>query len=236
MIDQLDPSVSAILLFGSRARGDNGRGSDTDILLVGPPDMTKHKAIGSLSMFFYPWKKLVADACRGDLFVCHIVQEARPVFDPQNRLEDLRLHFRLRASYALEIAQARDFGWFLEHHGDELSSRLLVRRMIWCIRTVLIAQSAERGTPEFAPSILAAAAPPIAAKLIAERHRYRIDAAMRQQFSRYMAQEGGKPPLGDGATIVDYRALFLRTGNKVGVQTIDRGLRAFGDEDEAHYR
>ena len=85
-----DQGVSAILLFGSRAREDNSRGSDTDLLLISPPGEPQHKAIGHLSMFFYPWEKLAADARDGDLFVCHIVHEAKPVFDPLGQLDDLR--------------------------------------------------------------------------------------------------------------------------------------------------
>ena len=76
-----DQGISAILLFGSRAREDNGRGSDTDLLLISPPGTPQHKSIGHLSMFFYPWEKLTNDAREGDLFVCHIVREAKPVFD-----------------------------------------------------------------------------------------------------------------------------------------------------------
>lgn len=229
-----EQGISAILLFGSRARGDNSRGSDTDLLLISPPDTPKHKSIGHLSMFFYPWEKLISDACNGDLFVCHIVREAKPVFDPLGQLDQLRSQFRLRTSYAREITHARDLGWFLDRHAGALSSNLVVRRMVWCIRTILIAQLAEQGTPTFAPAALAAAAP-AAAELLASRHRRRLDATIRQRFRQYLAQYIGRPPLPGDASIEDFHALFTQTGNEVGLQTIERGIQRTA-EDEYHYR
>ena len=226
--------VSAILLFGSRAREDNSRGSDTDLLLVIPPGTPQHKSIGHLSMFFYPWEKLKADARDGDLFVCHIVREAKPVFDPLGQLDQLRSQFRLRTSYAREIAHARDLSWFLDRHVGALNSSVVVRRMVWCIRTILIARLAERGAPVFAPLELAKAAPTSAADLLAVRHQRRLDVTMRQRFRQYIMEEDVSPVLPSEATIGDYRSLFLRTGNKVGLQTIERGLRT-PERDQDYY-
>lgn len=229
-----DQGISAILLFGSRAREDNGRGSDTDLLLVSPPGMPQHKSIGHLSMFFYPWEKLAADARDGDLFVCHIVREAKPVFDPLGQLDQLRSQFQLRSSYAREIGHARDLGWFLDRHAGALNSNLVVRRMVWCVRTILIAQLAEQGTPVFAPAALASAAPS-AADLLASRHQRRLDSAIRQRFRQFLLLEGDNPPLPGRATLEDYRALFAQSLNKVGLQTIERGVRSSEDNDD-HYR
>lgn len=226
-----DKGVSAILLFGSRAREDNSRGSDTDLLLVSPPGAPQHKSIGHLSMFFYPWDKLAADARDGDLFVCHIVREAKPVFDPLNQLDELRSLFKLRTSYAREIAQARDLGWLLDRHGGALNAYMVVRRMVWCVRTITIAQLAEHGRPAFAPTELAATAP-LAADLLVNRHQRRLDVVMRQRFRQYLMQEGGTPALPREATLEDYRALFVRTGNKVGLQTIERGIQPPEDDND----
>ena len=231
MIVTDQPGISAILLFGSRAREDNRRGSDTDLLLIAPPGSPRHKSIGHLSMFFYPWDKLIEDARDGDLFVCHIVREAKPVFDPLGQLEQLRDAFRLRTSYSREIAQARDLGWLLDRHAAALSPGLVVRRMIWCVRTILIARRAERGTPVFAPAELADGVPDSASELLANRHQRRLDVAIRQRFRHFMTQEGGLPPLPPEATAEDYRALFARTGNKVGLQTVERGNRPSGEGD-----
>lgn len=216
--------VSAILLFGSRARDDNGRGSDTDLLLIAPPSVPRHKSIGHLSMFFYPWEKLVEDARAGDLFVCHIVREAKPVFDPLQQLDQLRSLFRLRTSYAREITHARELGWLLDRHAGAFHSQVVLRRMIWCVRTILIARLAERGTPQFAPAALAAIAPEPVAELLADRHQRRLDVATRHRFRQFMISDGGQPPLRGDATLDDFRTLFVRTGNEVGLQTIQNGV------------
>lgn len=233
-MNNTDQGVSAILLFGSRAREDYGRGSDTDLLLISPPGVPKHKSIGQLSMFFYQWEKLSEDARDGNLFVCHIVREAKPLFDPLGQLNQLRSQFQLRTSYAREIGHARDLGWFLDRHADALKSNVLVRRMVWCVRTMVIAHLAERGVPAFAPSALATASP-FAADLLAHRHQRRSDAIMRQRFRQYLMHENCSPTLPDGATVDDYRAMFMQTENKVGLQTIEHGIRVSESDDNHLY-
>ncbi len=225
--------VSAILLFGSHARKDNRRGSDTDLLLIAPQSMPWHRSIGHLSMFFYPWERLAEDARNGDLFVCHIVREAKPIFDPQLQLDELRSLFRLRASYASEIRQARQLGWFIDRHAGALNPQVVVRRMIWCVRTILIARLAERGQPRFAPTDLAAVAPDSAAELLADRHRRRLDGSMRQRFRHFLIEEGGMPPLPGDATLEDYRDFFTQTNNRVALQTIESSLSKAVNDD--HY-
>lgn len=223
--------VSAIFLFGSRAREDSRRGSDTDLLLIAPQSKPWHKSIGHLSMFFYPWEKLAEDARNGDLFVCHIVREAKPIFDPELQLDELRSLFRLRASYASEIQKALQLGWFIDRHAGALNAQVVVRRMIWCVRTILIARLAERGQPRFAPTELAAVAPASAAELLADRHRRRLDGSMRQRFRHFLIEEGGMPPLPGDATLEDYRAFFAQTNNRVALQTIQSGLLKLVNED-----
>ena len=227
--------ISAVLLFGSRARDDHTVGSDTDLLLVSPLRAPKHKSIGHLSMFFYPWNKLVADAQNGDLFVCHIVREAKPIFDPYRQLRTLQKIFRLRASYRREIEQARHVGWLLVRHADNLRTSIVARRMVWCVRTILIAKLAERGNPVFAPGQLAAMARSASATdILTERHRRRTDAQMWQRFHQFLAEEGGEPPLGADVPLESYRALFQQTNNSVGLQTLDSGMPA-PDDDTSSY-
>lgn len=229
------PGISAILLFGSRARRDVRRGSDTDLLLIGPPGQPRHKSIGHLSMFFYGWDTLANSARTGDLFVCHIVREARVVFDPGLQLEHLRSLFRLRGSYAREIAQALDLGWFLDRHAPALDGRVVARRMIWCIRTVLIARLAEQGRPAFAPTALAEIASPPAAALLDGRHQRKPDAVMRQRFRQFLMEEGAAPALSPDAPLDDWLNYFETSKNRIAQQTIAAGAAAHEGEDEHFY-
>ncbi|MGN7998901.1 nucleotidyltransferase domain-containing protein [Sphingomonas sp. 22176] len=213
-----------MLLFGSRARGDNERGSDTDLLLVTPAGEPRHRSIGRLSMFFYPWEKLLAEAAEGDLFLYHVTTEAKPIFDPQGYLEKLRAKFTLRRSYAFEVSHASDLGWLLERHADALPSQLVAKRILWCVRTILIARAAERGQPVFGPLELAGQTRSQAASdLLTERHQRRADAPMQRRFRQFLATEANAPPLPQEADLDAFRVLFRNTGNKVGLSTLQEG-------------
>ena len=114
--------VVATLLFGSLARTDHAEGSDTDLLMVSLDRETRHVSVGHLSLFLYPWHQLQQDARDGDLFVCHLAREAKPLIDPDNCLAKLQSAFQFRSSYQGEIDRATDFGMYLARFGDELNS------------------------------------------------------------------------------------------------------------------
>ena len=213
--------IAAVFLFGSLARADQTRGSDTDLLLVSDEAETRHVSAGHLSMFFYPWPQLLTEAQQGDLFVCHIVREAKALFDPEHRLVQLRNNFVLRTSYEREIAQATDLGWFLVRYGDELNSVLLVKRIIWCVRTILIARSAEAQAPVFSPQVLASRSnSAIARELLSERHNRRANATMRGRFQKFLSEETSFDPSYTVADRGDFLRKFDLTSNKVALQTI----------------
>jgi hypothetical protein len=218
-----DTEVSAILLFGSRARRDDARGSDTDLLLIVPAGEPKHLSFDNFSMFLYAWPKLLADAAGGDLFVCHLAREAKPVFDPGDRLGRLRAAFRLRADYGEAIGHACDLGWFLDRFGATLNTGIVARRMIWCVRTILIAKSAQMGMPSFAPQALARfSTSDVAPDLLAARHQRRFDAQLRARFRRFMTDECGFSSWHAEAEVGDYMSRFVATGNKVALQTLQQ--------------
>ncbi len=184
-------------------------------------------------MFFYPWNKLLADASEGDLFICHVTMEAKPVFDPREHLQRLRARFRLRPSYARDVSQASDLGWLLDRHADALPQQLVAKRIIWCVRTILIARAAEQGRPVFAPTELASTTRSKAAsELLAERHQRRVDALMRRRFRNFLLTEAAGPSLPEDAELDAFRALFRGTDNRVGLSTIDGGERT----SEGSYR
>ncbi len=214
-------NVAAILLFGSRARGDEARGSDTDLLLVVPDGEPKHISRHNFSMFLYAWPKLLADAAQGDLFVCHLVKEAEPIVDPEDRLGRLRAVFRLRPDYADVIQHACDLGWFLDRFGHELNPGIVARRMIWCTRTILIAKSAQAGNPTFAPHALVAFSTSQAAgNLLSARHQRRVDAQLRSRFRRFLTDECEYDHWHIEAPMADYLSRFAATGNRVAMQTL----------------
>jgi predicted nucleotidyltransferase len=223
--------VAAILLFGSFARTDHSEGSDTDLLMVNADDETRHISVGHLSMFLYPWLRLKIDAQDGDLFVCHLVREAKAIFDPEGYLLKLKEAFHLRSDYQREIARAADFGWFLARFGGELNSALRAKRILWCVRTILIARSAEIGDPIFAPQLLAQRTKSaVARELLSKRHDRWDDGAIRHCLRLFLEEETTPQPFQKYADRAAFIKRFTSTSNKVALQTLqqeERGQAAY---------
>ena len=216
-------SIGAILLFGSLARGDHSDGSDTDLLAIASDDRSLHVSVGRLSMFVYPWPRLESDAEAGDLFACHLVHEAKVIFDPDDYLSKLKSAFRFRSDYRTEIGCATDLGWFLARFGDRLNSALLVKRTLWCVRTILIARSAERREPVFAPRILAEQTRSASARqLLSERLEKKDDGVLRRALRLFLTEEANVEPFHEEADQEAFVDRFVRTSNKVALQTLSQ--------------
>ena len=216
------PAV-AILLFGSLARADQSDDSDTDLLVVTLDDETRHISVGHLSLFFYPWSTLEINARNGDLFVCHLVREARPLFDPDGYLPTIQEAFRFRSDYMLDIAHAIDLGWYLAIYGDDLNSHLQAKRALWCIRTILIARSAERREPVFAPQLLAKQTQSIAGRdLLARRHSSIDSAEVRHSLRRFLEEETTSAFFNEQADRTAFIERFRMTSNEVALKTLQQ--------------
>ena len=216
------PAV-AILLFGSLARADQSGDSDTDLLIVTLDDETRHISVGHLSLFLYPWSTLESNARNGDLFVCHLVREARPLFDPDGYLPKLKETFRFRSNYMVDIAHATNLGWYLTKYGDDVNSHLQAKRALWCVRTILIARSAERRDPIFAPQLLAEQTQSAAARdLLIRRHSARDAAEVRAALRLFLEEETIIDPFNEQADRRAFIERFRTTCNKVALKTLQQ--------------
>ncbi|MEP2744496.1 MAG: hypothetical protein ABJP87_01525 [Bauldia litoralis] len=192
---------------------------------------TRHVSVGHLSLYIYPWRQLEQDAQSGDLFTCHLVQEAKALIDPDDYLARLRRSFRFRQSYQEEVDRASDLGWYLVLFGDELNAALLAKRVLWCVRTVLIARSADQRAPIFAPQELANRTRSRPARdLLTRRHHQRGDDSLRQTLRAFLETEipSTPPPIGTDRSM--FLAQFVATSNKVALQTLKQA-----DESRASY-
>jgi len=225
-IEKLKAAAFAILLFGSRARNDHENASDVDMLYVCDETEPRHVSAGKTSMFFYPWKKLLADAAAGDLFVGHIAFESRAYADPNDLLGRLRAAFRFKANYKQEIDRAADLGWFIVRFPEHLKSSLRAKRMIWCVRTILIARLAEEGQLVFAPKKLAELARSKAAKeLLEDRLRRRTDEKMLRNLSKFLVTESDTQRWHRTASLDDFAQRFKETSNEVALKTLEQNER-----------
>jgi len=147
--------IDAILLYGSRARGDGDQGSDTDLLGV-----TKFGKIrkpydqSGVSFHIYPEVWLRSSAAGGSIFLLHLVSEAKVIFDPNFVFSEIRSAFKYKESYVEEIeVGCRVISALRYIKGIEFTNRLR-RRYFWGLRTALMAAGAQKRTPCFSGSSL----------------------------------------------------------------------------------
>lgn len=216
-------TISAVALFGSHARDDAALNSDVDVLLITTERRVRHASMGNVSLYLYPWKQLLRDSCGGDLFTCHIVREARPLHDPDGMLPALREAFRFKQSYSLEIEKASDLGWYIIHNSQELPETLVVKRIAWCVRTILIARGAERRAPVFSASELAhLSGSQDVFRLISHKAEGSLAAGDLVLFAAFLREFGVHDPVPAG-NADGYLARFKALGNRVALQTLRSG-------------
>jgi len=219
-------TISAVALFGSHARGDAEPGSDVDILGITFEQRTRHVEMGNVSLYLYPWIHLLDAARRGDLFLCHIVSEAKPLHDPEARLEHLGGAFVFKESYADEIRKASDLGWYLATCREALTAPSVAKRIAWCVRTVVIARSAEQHMPCFAASALAKFSGSGAVReLILRKDDERVEIDSPELLREFLIEFGTPEPFRNGSTSA-YRSYFEKSENDVALQTM-RGQSNF---------
>ncbi|CAN7340622.1 nucleotidyltransferase domain-containing protein [Ensifer adhaerens] len=224
-------SIEAIFLYGSWARGDQGEGSDKDLIMVTNEGRGYHVTDGHHSMTYYPLANLQEKAALGDLFVYHLIREAKSVLDPNDILSALRKLFRQKASYRSEISHGSDMGWFLVNNYVALSENLAAKRIAWSVRTILIAKSVMRGNPTFAPEQLKAFSEFADTDLLIAARHGQFSHETIQALRAFLEFERLGPPLGPEAGEAAWRRHFGQTGNYVGVQL----MKSLNDDEPLPY-
>src|SRR6266566_3235713 len=101
----LPMGIDAVAHYGSRVRGDHDHFSDRDVLLVSDDDRVLDEAKASLSKqgyscASYDWSKLHLLASKKALFIQHLKQESRIVFDKGSKLQSLLATYSPAATYS----------------------------------------------------------------------------------------------------------------------------------------
>jgi predicted nucleotidyltransferase len=113
----------ALILYGSKARGDARLNSDVDLIFASDDDeLGSPSQANGVSVHRYPKGWLEKESVAGNLFAYHVA------------FEDIGI-----AALVLKMLIERDW----THNFDAR------RRFFWALRTVLIGASAEAGTPIF---------------------------------------------------------------------------------------
>ncbi|MDR6632292.1 putative nucleotidyltransferase [Phyllobacterium sp. 1468] len=215
-------SIIAQYLFGSHARMDYSDESDIDVLAVTDQDHFDMFSRGRLNVSFYPAQKLIADAREGALFAMHIIREAVVTYDDADFHSKLLDSFVYRKDYSREIKLASDLARFLLRHARDFKDQaFLNRRINWCVRTILIAVSAESEKPVFSRRELCQLTDfPHAEYLLSLKNNEKVDYARLRLLSQFLERFGHAAPIAvvTGSAIDEWKH-FRDTRNSVALKT-----------------
>ncbi len=212
----------SIALFGSRARGDFERDSDVDILIINDLGQMHTKTLNKINIVFYPYEFLCSRAESGDLFVLHLKQESKVIFDPLSVLSRIYNKFKYKNSYDEDIAFASAIGQLLIQHAFEFSvPNQLNKRIAWCTRTILIARSAELRKPVFsAKGLCDFSGTDAVYELIRNKEEKEYSQKNMELFELFLKSFGSSPFGNAIMTLNEYKTSFITTRNKMGLKVI----------------
>jgi hypothetical protein len=153
VVQLLPRSARAVLLYGSRARGDSHQHSDVDVLVIAERH-AKTRALGPVSVTTYGSSQI--EDADGSLFGMHLARDGVVLHDQDGWLRGILDAFR-PSDPGLIIARVRALAVALT--SDERSRRRHVRGMVrlarYLLRTALYAKALDPGPPCFSISGLA---------------------------------------------------------------------------------
>lgn len=146
----------SLVLYGSRARGDHRLQSDVDLLgIVDAGRIQKEINSRGASLYQYPIDTLRQKARLGDLFVLHLIREGKILHDTAGIFASVSDYFVFKQSYHDEIETAYLIIKFFEARAKLLSNPKARKRLVWAIRTIIIARAAEQRAAIFSSAAIA---------------------------------------------------------------------------------
>ncbi len=143
-------SIYSLMLYGSCARGDNQIDSDIDMLALYSEKYYKTSVFNKVNVVYYNQDLLSERMKAGNLFCLHLVKEGKIIYDSNNTLASILSKFIYKNEYNEEIKDASELAWFLISYANEFNNYLVFnRKLSWCLRTIIIALSANKRLPVF---------------------------------------------------------------------------------------
>ncbi|PBP98619.1 MULTISPECIES: nucleotidyltransferase domain-containing protein [Pseudomonas] len=143
-------AITSMALYGSRARNDHNSDSDTDLFAITDDERYQMVFHGMTNIACYPRELALSRAAGGDLFFLHIVREAVVMYDHDSSFGEMQSAFKLKDSYRDDILKAAELGAALLQNIENFKNYFFInKRLAWCLRTILIALSAQQNNPVF---------------------------------------------------------------------------------------
>jgi predicted nucleotidyltransferase len=139
-----------LLLYGSVARGDSTKNSDIDLLTVGS-DISNKFITNQINVSYYNISKLEEMARSGSLFIYHLNQEAKILYDEGGTLNRIIYKdFSLKRDYNQDIY----FSYVLLKeiilaYNNTMNFSFANSKIAWCLRTIYSGLGANSGIPIF---------------------------------------------------------------------------------------
>ncbi|MCQ3024738.1 nucleotidyltransferase domain-containing protein [Pseudomonas tremae] len=214
-------AILSLVVYGSRAREDHSVDSDTDLFAITDDERYEMIVEGSTNIACYPLAQAINRAEGGDLFFMHITLEAKAIYDPSGAFDKVRKSFVKKENYSSEISNASELGFALVAHAKNIQDYyLLNKRLAWCLRTILIARSAERGCPTFSKEGLSEIFQDRdLIDLIALKDCEGFSARAYPLFYSSFIKYGCRPNINMPSDFSDLMVYFLEHGNMMGLKT-----------------
>lgn len=182
----------SLILYGSRARGDHRLSSDVDLLgVVDEGRIHREVAARGASLYNYPVGTLIEKAKQGDLFLAHITHEGVVLHDTAGIFLSIKESFCFKSSYDDEISEASAIVWYLSERSNGLAVRRARKRMVWALRTILIASAAQSEKALFSSAALEEFSKIDGLKRLIDR-RFTVEISNLRNVAMEIAEQFGK--------------------------------------------
>lgn len=215
-------SLETLIIYGSAAREDEDENSDVDLFGITSAAEYSMVVKQKINIAIQPMSQVINMALNGDLFLYHIIEEGKVLYDVNDNFEVMREKFKFRDSYLNDVSNASDLGWVLLRIAKQAENFSLInKRIAWCVRTILIAKCAEMRVPVFSASGLAEYAENYdVVDLIKNKNQEKFKKSIMKKFQNFLGRYAYPEPLWVESEIDYFEIEFHRTHNAVGLQTL----------------